>query len=56
MTEHHDAAPSSGPDTRPAYTGLILGAIVLFALLYSIVVVTNKQYEAAETPPAAASQ
>ena len=55
MNEHHDAAPSGGPDTRPAYTGLILGAIVLFALLYSIVVVTNKHYETAETPPAATS-
>jgi hypothetical protein len=53
MKEHHDAAPSGGPDTRPAYTGLILGAIVLFALLYSIVVVTNKHYEATETPAAA---
>jgi hypothetical protein len=55
MSEHPDAAPSGGPDTRPAYTGLILGAIVLFALIYSIVVVTNKQYEARETPPAATS-
>jgi len=55
MTEHHDVAPGGGPDTRPAYTGLILGAIVLFALLYSIVVVTNKHYESAETPPAATS-
>ena len=54
MTEHHDAAPSAGPDTRPAYTGLILGAIVLFALLYSIVVVTAKHYDS-ETPPAATS-
>ena len=55
MSEHHDEAPSGGPDTRPAYTGLILGAIVLFALLYSIVVVTNKHYEATETPAAATS-
>jgi len=55
MSEHHDAAPGGGPDTRPAYTGLILGAIVLFALLYSIVVVTNKHYETSETPPAATS-
>ncbi|HZS58570.1 MAG TPA: hypothetical protein VFA43_04825 [Gemmatimonadaceae bacterium] len=54
MSEHHDVAPSGGPDTRPAYTGLILGAIVLFALLYSIVVVTNKHYES-ETPAAATS-
>lgn len=54
MSEHHDVAPGGGPDTRPAYTGLILGAIVLFALLYSIVVVTNKHYQN-ETPAAAAT-
>jgi hypothetical protein len=52
MTDHPDVAPNGGPDTRPAYTGLILGAIVLFAVMYSIVTVTNKHYEA-ETPPAA---
>ena len=52
MSEHQGEAPSGGPDTRAAYTGLILGAIVLFALLYSIVTITNKHYEA-ETPPAA---
>jgi hypothetical protein len=56
MSDHPDAAPSGGPDTRPAYTGLILGAIVLFAVLYSIVVVTNHHYEATEKPAAAASQ
>ena len=55
MSDHPDAAPGGGPDTRPAYTGLILGAIVLFAVLYSIVTVTNKHYEATETPPAATS-
>jgi hypothetical protein len=55
MSEHHDEAPAGGPDTRPAYTGLILGAIVLFAVLYSIVVVTNKHYEAKEAPAAAAT-
>jgi hypothetical protein len=54
MSEHHGAAPKGGPDTRPAYTGLILGAIVLFAILYSIVIITHKHYEA-ETPPAATS-
>lgn len=55
MTEHQQQAPNSGPDTRPAYTGLILGAIVIFALLYSIVVITNRHYEATETHPAATS-
>jgi hypothetical protein len=55
MSEHLDVAPGGGPDTRPAFTGLIIGAIALFALVYSIVVVTNKHYEATETPPAATS-
>lgn len=52
--EHEDAAPGGGPDTRAAYTGLILGAIVLFAVLYSVVIITHKHYEN-ETPPAATS-
>ncbi len=55
MSDHPDAAPSGGPDTRPAYTGLILGAIVLFAVLYSIVIITHKHYERAEAPAAAAT-
>jgi hypothetical protein len=54
MSDHPDQAPGGGPDTRPAYTGLILGAIVLFAVLYSVVIVTHKHYEA-ESPPAAAT-
>ena len=55
MSDHPDAAPPGGPDTRPAYTGLILGAIVLFAVLYSIVIITHNHYERTETPPAATS-
>jgi hypothetical protein len=43
-----EEAPLAGPDTRAAFTGLILGAIVLFALLFSIVTITNRHYENAE--------
>jgi hypothetical protein len=51
-SEHEEA--HSGPDTVPAITGLIVGAILLFALLSSIVVITTKHYEATEKPAAAA--
>lgn len=54
MSDHPDAAPPGGPDTRPAYTGLILGAIVLFAVLYSIVTITNNHY-VREAPAEAAA-
>jgi hypothetical protein len=43
----HDA-PSHGPDTGAAFAGLIVGAIVLFALLFSIVRVTNAHFERIE--------
>ena len=41
-------------DARAAFMGLIIGAIVLFALLYTIVRITNAKYaspsEAAALP------
>jgi len=41
-------------DARAAFMGLIIGAIVLFALLYTIVRITNAKYashsEAAAQP------
>ncbi len=43
----HDA-PRRGPDTGAAFAGVIVGAIVLFALLFSIVHVTNAHYERIE--------
>lgn len=55
--EHHDSEHEkahSGPDTVAAYTGLIVGGILLFALLSSIVVITTKHYEAMEKPAPAA--
>ena len=45
-------------DRSAAYTGLILGAITLAILLYSIVTLTNKSYEGKESakPAARSSQ
>jgi hypothetical protein len=53
-TDHHEKA-HSGADTAPAFTGLIVGAIVLFALLATIVTITTKHYEAIEKASAPAS-
>ena len=38
------SAPSQGTDTRAAFFGLILGAIVLFGIVYGIVRMTNAKY------------
>ena len=55
--DSHDSheTPLTGPDTQAAFTGLILGAVVIFALLFSIVTITNRHYAASE-PAAAAAQ
>ena len=45
---HHD----SKADARAAFMGLILGAIVLFGILYTIVRLTNAKY-ASHAEPAA---
>jgi hypothetical protein len=50
--------PSSGPDTASAYAGLIVGAVILFVLLFGIVRVTDahfKSIEAAESTTAPAA-
>jgi hypothetical protein len=52
MSDSHTA---SGSDTKAAFTGLILGAIVIFCILYSIVRITNAGY-AAEKPAAEAAK
>jgi hypothetical protein len=47
-----DYPPPRGPDTAPAFVGLILGAIALFVILFSIVRITDRHYtekEAAAT-------
>ena len=42
-------------DRRAAYTGLILGAITLGILVYSIVMLTNRHLEGAEGATAGAT-
>ena len=43
------SAPRQGTDIKAAFFGLILGAIVLFGIVYGIVRMTNAKY-AHETP------
>jgi hypothetical protein len=51
MSEHQHAS-----DRTAAYTGLILGAVALGILIYSIVFLTNRHYEGKEgAKPAAGS-
>lgn len=52
MSEHHHAS-----DRSAAFTGLILGAIALGIVIYSIVFLTNRKYEGKEgaKPAAGAS-
>jgi hypothetical protein len=40
----HDADPTFGTDTRAAYMGLVFGLIVLGAIVFSIVKMTNAKY------------
>jgi len=35
-------------DRKAAFTGLILGAVAIFVILYGTVIVTNKSFHAAE--------
>jgi hypothetical protein len=53
----HHVVP--GADKRPAFVGLIVGGIALFAIMYATVLLTNRQFEghaAAGAKPAAAQQ
>jgi hypothetical protein len=53
MTAHdHDHHPR-GTDTKAAFMGLIIGAIVLFAIVRTIISLTNARY--AHEQPAATS-
>ena len=52
--EHHDS-PSYGSDAKAAFLGLIIGAIVLFGILRTIVALTNAKY-AHEKPAAEATK
>ena len=50
-TESH----TFGPDTKAAFLGLIIGAIVLFGIVRTIVSLTNAKYSH-ETPGAEATK
>ena len=52
--EHHDTH-AHGSDTKAAFLGLILGAIVIFGILRTIVALTNAKY-ANEKPTAEATK
>lgn len=54
-THAHSEAHTFGPDTRAAFLGLIIGAIVLFTILRGIVWFTNSRYQA-EKPAAQATK
>jgi hypothetical protein len=42
--EQQSEAPTYGPDTKAAFLGLIIGAIVLFGIVRTIVALTNAKY------------
>ena len=53
MTDDHEQyPPHTSTETAPAFRGLIMGAIILCAILFAIVKLTNAHYAHAE--PAAA--
>jgi len=49
------SAHPEGTDMKAAFTGLIVGAIVIFAILFSVVKLTHARY-ANEKPAAEAAQ
>lgn len=49
-----DEYPPQGADTAPAFAGLIVAVIAIFAILFSIVWLTNSHYEQRETVTAPA--
>jgi hypothetical protein len=50
MTDQYP--PPSGPDTAPAFRGMILGAVILFIVLFAIVKVTDAHFSAREAAEA----
>ena len=44
MSEHQTESHTFGTDTRAAYLGLIIGAIVLFVILFTIIKLTSARY------------
>jgi uncharacterized membrane protein YdjX (TVP38/TMEM64 family) len=56
MAQHHETESHTfGPDTKAAFLGLIIGAIVLFGIVRTIVSLTNAKY-AHEKPGAEATK
>lgn len=56
--DQHDHAHKDhtfGSDTRAAFFGLVIGAIVLFGIIRTIIALTNAKY-ANERPAAAATK
>ena len=55
MSAHDTHAESTtfGTDTKAAFTGFFLGAIVLLFIVYGIVKWTNAKYSHEKTPAAA---
>jgi hypothetical protein len=47
MSDHHDHSHQS--DMKAAFTGLIVGVIVLFAIVRTIVSLTNHKYAGEKT-------
>jgi hypothetical protein len=46
--DSHDHA--HGSDAKAAFTGLIVGAIILFGIVRTIVYLTNARYQGEKTP------
>jgi hypothetical protein len=55
MTAHDQDHHPHGTDAKAAFMGLIIGAIVLFAIVRTIVALTNAKYSN-ERPAAAATK
>ena len=53
--DHAHEDHTFGADTRAAFLGLILGAIVLFGIIRTIIALTNAKY-AGERPAAEATK
>jgi hypothetical protein len=53
--DHSHDAPTFGADARAAFLGLIIGAIVLFGIVRTIIYLTNAKY-ARERPAAEATR
>ncbi|HSQ30220.1 MAG TPA: hypothetical protein VLN49_10235 [Gemmatimonadaceae bacterium] len=54
MADHNDSHPH-GSDMKAAFLGLIIGAIVIFGILRTIVALTNAKYSH-ERPAAEATR